>query len=86
MEVAKRLYQDERGLKTGDIITWREIEGLLGTTNLSCPKGGRYQLGPIGVDPSCSYTGTMVFPRGFQGLPFPFTYRHSLNYYTNGVE
>lgn len=56
IELTKLAYADEHGLTNGavipDEVIWRENEHVE-----RCFAGGHYSVNPVGVVPSCSYTG-----------------------------
>jgi hypothetical protein len=55
---AKEQLQIESKLKDGDIVTITAVSGYIkGGQFPTCPAGGSYTIGPIGVDPTCSIRG-----------------------------
>ena len=58
LRLSKSSYAAEYGLTNGavipDDVVWRE-NGILE----HCLSGGRYSINPLGIDPSCSYTGVV---------------------------
>ena len=62
VNLAKRLYAHDHGLTNGAGIpeaeVWRENGGVE-----RCSGGGHYSINPVGVFPSCSYTGAVRWRR-----------------------
>ncbi len=58
LHVAKEMYAHDHGLTNGDDIpeaaVWRENGRVE-----RCFAGGHYSINPVGVFPSCSYTGVV---------------------------
>ena len=58
INLAKEAYAQKHGLTNGAVIpaalVWRENGGVE-----QCFAGGHYAINPVGVIPSCSYTGTV---------------------------
>jgi hypothetical protein len=58
INLAKELYAQDHGLTKGAAIpeaqVWRENSSVE-----RCSAGGHYSINPVGVFPSCSYTGTV---------------------------
>ena len=56
INLAKMVYADEHGLSNGVIVPedviWKQERGMH-----KCFSGGTYSINPVGVSPSCSYTG-----------------------------
>jgi len=58
IRLTKELYAQEHGLTNGatisDDVVWRENRSVE-----RCFSGGSYSINPVGVYPSCSYTGVV---------------------------
>jgi hypothetical protein len=56
IRLTKLVYAEEHGLTNGavipDEVIWRENRLIE-----RCFSGGHYSINPVGVDPSCNYTG-----------------------------
>ena len=53
---AKGILMKEQRLKPGKIVNQKDLElHILEWRN--CPAGGKYTIGPIGTDPTCSIPG-----------------------------
>lgn len=53
IEGAKRMIAREHGFKPGKIVNQGDLEPYMWEWR-SCPAGGKYTIGPIGTDPTCS--------------------------------
>lgn len=56
---AKEQFAMENRLNNGDPVSMGDIWPIYikMTTSPSCPVGGTYTVGPVGADPTCSFTG-----------------------------
>jgi len=54
---AKHAWALEQNKNDGDAITAADISVFLRPGTLQCPKGGVYQINPVGEDPTCSILG-----------------------------
>jgi len=54
---AKHEWALEHKKKDGDSVEAADISVYLRPSNLHCPKGGIYQLNPVGEEPTCSIPG-----------------------------
>jgi hypothetical protein len=57
IEGAKRIVVQEHGFKPGKIVTQGDLEPYMEGGWRSCPGGGKYTIGPIGTNPTCSIPG-----------------------------
>ena len=57
IEGAKRNASEERGFKPGKIVNQGDLEPYMEGGWRSCPAGGKYTIGPIGTQPTCSVAG-----------------------------
>lgn len=58
ISLAKELYAHDHGLSHGAPIPEAEVWRQNGAVE-RCLAGGHYSVNPVGVFPSCSYTGTV---------------------------
>jgi competence protein ComGC len=54
---AKQQWALEQKKNDGDPVTMTDISGFLRAGPLQCPKGGVYQINPVGAAPTCSIPG-----------------------------
>ena len=61
LDAAKEQAAMEHNYQAGQKITEQEVSAYLknGFSGLTCPKGGRYAINPIGQDPACSEHGAL---------------------------
>jgi len=57
IEGSKRICAQEHGFKAGKIVTQGDLEPYIIGEWRSCPGGGKYTIGPIGTNPTCSISG-----------------------------
>src|SRR5258706_13209291 len=57
IEGAKSSWALERKKNDGEPVMAADIRGYLSTNSLKCPKGGVYQINPVGEKPTCSISG-----------------------------
>lgn len=80
INLTKRMYADDHGLTNGavipDDVIWRENRHVE-----RCFSGGHISINPVGVPPSCSYTGVVQW-QGRLWTHNYFAHGHGL---TNGA-
>lgn len=55
---AKQQWALEHNKSDGAVPTWEDLKPYLGNAGvMTCPKGGQYQINPLGQHPTCSYPG-----------------------------
>jgi hypothetical protein len=55
LESAKATFALELGKTNGQPVTMSDLVPYLTGNETNCPAGGHYQVGNIGVDPTCSF-------------------------------
>lgn len=62
---AKDQFGLERNLQTGAVVSGEDLSPYIryGFSRLTCPKGGRYTVNPIGSDAECSEHGSITAER-----------------------
>jgi hypothetical protein len=58
LNLAKVVYAQDHGLTNGAVVPEGEIWSQEGGVH-RCFSGGEYLINPVGVSPSCSYTGSV---------------------------
>ena len=69
---AKAQVEAEKSYVPGDVIPEQEVSQKLpaGLTGLTCHKGGRYTLNPVGKEPACSIHGTPTQAANARARPY----------------
>src|SRR2546427_8108062 len=57
IENAKQSWALQQNKKDGDAVTVADINKYVKPDTFKCPKGGIYQINPVGQKPSCSIPG-----------------------------
>ena len=57
IEEAKQQWADAKKKPDGTAVTAADLSGYLRPNMLKCPKGGVYQINPVGTPPTCSIPG-----------------------------
>src|ERR1043166_4656196 len=57
IEEAKQRWADAKKKPDGTAVTALDLSGYLTPHMLKCPKGGVYQINPVGTPPTCSIPG-----------------------------
>lgn len=60
IRMAKLDMAQQRAVQKGASVTLQELQPFIGAKVLKCPSGGSYTIGPIGSNPTCSYTNECV--------------------------